>query len=547
MPSIAYRINDVPPPVDHLRALVAQLNDLEDKLRAGGGVAKIDRQHKDGKLTARERIAKLIDPGVLFLEIGLLIAYDKYDGKAPAAGVVIGVAHVEGRPVVIVANDATVKAGAWWPETIHKILRAQEIAMRNRLPIVYLVDSAGVNLPYQDGIFPGQYGAARIFYYNSLMRRRLKIPQIAAVMGMCIAGGAYLPALSDVIIMVQGTSFMGLGGPNLVKGAVGQTVSAEALGGAAMHTRTSGVAHYMAPDEAACLAMIRQKVRELPPQKSSAPSVAAHLPAKHAEGLYDLMPDDHRLPYSVEEVIARIVDADDYLEFQPEHAPEMICATARLHGRAIGVVANRRGFLKTDAGARIGGIVYVESARKVAYFVETCERLGLPLLYLQDVSGFMVGAEAESEGIIRAGAEMVESMACATVPKIILTLNHASGAGYYAMAGQGFDPNFSFAWPMARIGVMEGDSAVQAVHGPELAKLKAAGQPVPPELEARIVQTRADYERWLDAKYAAARGHVDAIIDPLATRRILIFAFEAACSPIQNASSHREHVVLETL
>jgi acetyl-CoA carboxylase carboxyltransferase component len=537
----------VPPPADHLRALVSELNDLEDRLRAGGGVAKIDRQHKDGKLTARERIAKLIDPGALFLEVGLLIAYDKYDGKAPSAGVVTGVAHVEGRPVVIVANDATVKAGAWWPETIHKILRAQEIAMRNRLPIIYLVDSAGVNLPYQDGIFPGQYGAARIFYYNSLMRRKLRIPQIAAVMGMCIAGGAYLPALSDIIIMVQGTSFMGLGGPNLVKGAVGQTVSAEALGGAALHTRTSGVAHYMAANDAECLAMIRQKVRELPPPQSAVASVKAHLPAKHAEGLYDLMPDDHRLPYNVEEVIARIVDADDYLEFQPQHAPEMICATARLHGRAIGVIANRRGFLKTAAGPRIGGIVYTESARKVAYFVEMCERQGLPLLYLQDVSGFMVGAEAESEGIIRAGAEMVESMACATVPKIILTLNHASGAGYYAMAGQGFDPNFTFAWPTARIGVMEGDSAVQAVHGPELAKLKAAGQPVPPELEARIGQTRADYERWLDAKYAAARGHVDAIIDPLATRRILISAFEAASSPLQNAPGHREHVVLETL
>ncbi len=531
------------PTADHIRTLVAHIDDLEEKLRAGGGPAKIERQHKDGKLTARERIAKLIDPGALFLEIGLLIAYDKYDGQAPAAGVVTGVAHIEGRPAVIVANDATVKAGAWWPETIHKILRAQEIAMRNRLPIIYLVDSAGVNLPYQDGIFPGQYGAARIFYYNSLMRRKLRVPQIAAVMGMCIAGGAYLPALSDVIIMVEGTSFMGLGGPNLVKGAVGQVVSAESLGGAALHTRTSGVAHYMARNDAECLALIRQKVRELPAGSCvKGPDSKGSAPAKPAEGLYDLMPADHRLPYNVEEVIARIVDADDYLEFQPEHAPEMLCATARLNGRAVGLIANRRGFLKTSAGPRIGGIVYTESARKVAYFVETCERHGLPLLYLQDVSGFMVGAEAESAGIIRAGAEMVETMACATVPKIILTLNHASGAGYYAMAGQGFDPNFTFAWPTARIGVMEGDAAVQAVHGPELAKLKVAGKPVPPELEARIAQTRADYDRWLDAKYAAARGHVDALIDPLATRRVLTLAFEAACE-----NGHREHVILETL
>jgi acetyl-CoA carboxylase carboxyltransferase component len=520
-----------------MRALVAELQDLEDRLKLGGGAKKIAKQHGDGKLTARERVAKLIDPGSFFLEIGLLIAHDKYEGQAPGAGVVTGLARIEGRPAVVVANDATVKAGAWWPETINKILRAQEIAMRNRLPIVYLVDSAGVNLPYQDGIFPGQYGAARIFYYNSLMRRKLRIPQIAAVMGMCIAGGAYLPALSDVIVMVEGVSFMGLGGPNLVKGAVGQVVDAESLGGAALHTRVSGVAHYAAKDDLECLEIIRRKVRELPHTPSHFHGTA---PAKPAEGLYDTLPADHRLPYNAEDVIARIVDADEYLEFQPGHAPEMICANARLNGRPIGVIANRRGFLKTPGGPRIGGIVYTESARKVAYFVENAERHNLPLLYLQDVSGFMVGVDAESEGIIRAGAEMVESMACASVPKIILTLNHASGAGYYAMAGQGFDPHFTFAWPTARIGVMEGDSAVQAVHGPELAKLKASGEPVPAELEARIAQTRADYER-LDARYAAARGHVDALIDPLESRRILEFAFEAA------ANGDREHLALRTL
>src|SRR5271165_6224568 len=247
-----------------MRQLVSELQDLEDRLRSGGGPKKIEKQQKDGKLTARERIAQLMDRGTMFLEIGLLIAYDRYDGQAPAAGVVTGIAKIEGRPAVIVANDATVKAGSWWPETITKILRAQEIAMRNAIPIVYLVDSAGVNLPLQDGIFPGQYGAARIFYYNSLMCRRLRVPQIAAVMGPCIAGGAYLPALSDVIIMVEGTSFMGLGGPNLVKGAVGQVVDAESLGGASLHTRVSGVAHYSAKDDAACLQLIREKVRELP-------------------------------------------------------------------------------------------------------------------------------------------------------------------------------------------------------------------------------------------------------------------------------------------
>lgn len=508
------------------KRLAAELADLEDRLRQGGGAAKIEKQHRDGKLTARERVAKLIDPGTFFLETGLLVAYDKYEGQAPSASVVTGVGKIEGRPAVIVANDATVKAGAWWPETIHKILRAQEIAMRNRLPIVYLVDSAGVNLPYQDGIFPGQYGAARIFYYNSLMRRRLKIPQIAAVMGMCIAGGAYLPALSDVIIMVEKTSFMGLGGPNLVKGATGQVADAETLGGASMHTSTSGVAHYTAKNDEDCLKQIRARVLELPrpahPHEETAP------PASPAEGLYDILPDDHRIPYKVEEILDRLFDAESIVEFQPNHAPEMLCANARLNGRPVCVIANRRGFLKP----RIGGIIYTESARKVAYFVETAERLRLPIIYLQDVSGFMVGIEAEQSGIIRAGAEMVESMACATVPRIVLTINHASGAGYYAMAGQGFDPNFTFGWPTARIGVMEGDSAVMAVHGPEITKYKEAGQPLPAELEARITKTRADYERWLDAKYAAARGHVDALIDPLKTRQILDFALEACAAGV---------------
>ena len=509
-----------------MRLLVEQLKRLEDRLRQGGGPARIERQHRAGKMTARERIAGLLDPGAPFIEIGLLVAYDRYDGQAPGAGVVTGIGRIEGRPAVVVANDATVKAGAWWPETITKILRAQEIAMRNRLPIVYLVDSAGVNLPYQDGIFPGQYGAGRIFYYNSLMRRRLRIPQIAAVMGPCIAGGAYLPALSDVIIMVEGVSFMGLGGPNLVKGATGQVIDSEPLGGARLHTAISGVAHYMAADDADCLERIRQRFRQL----AAAPVRPAELPGRCPEDLYGVLPADHRLPYEIESVISRIFDADDYAEFQSEYAPEMLCANARLAGRPVALIANRRGFLKAQGRPRVGGIVYAESARKVAYFVETSERLGHPLVYLQDVSGFMVGPEAEREGIIRAGAEMVESMSCATVPKIVLTLNHASGAGYYAMAGQGFDPNFTFSWPTARIGVMEGESAVQALFASELAQYK--GGPVPEELRAAIEKTRADYERWLDARYAAARGHCDAVIDPLDSRAYLAFALEACSNAV---------------
>jgi 3-methylcrotonyl-CoA carboxylase beta subunit len=529
-------------PAQRMRQLVERLHALEERLRQGGGPARVEKQHKAGKLTARERVARLTDPGSFFLEIGLLVAHDQYDGQAPAAGVVTGLGRIEGRPAVIVANDATVKAGAWWPETIHKILRAQEVAMRNRLPIVYLVDSAGVNLPLQDGIFPGQYGAGRIFYYNSLMRRRLRVPQIAAVMGPCIAGGAYLPALSDVIFMVDKTSFMGLGGANLVKGATGQVVDAEQLGGARMHTSVSGVAHYLADNDEHCLRLIRERFRDLPLPSTPTNMAEPRLPAKPVEELYDLLPADHRLPYDAGELVARVVDAGGYLEFQPEHAPEMLCAHARLCGYAVGVIANRRGLLKMQGRPRVGGIVYTESARKVAYFVETCERHGTPLLYLQDVSGFMVGVEAEAEGIIRAGAEMVETMACATAPRIVLTVNHASGAGYYAMAGQGFDPNFTFGWPTARIGVMEGDAAVQAVHGPELDKYKREGKQPPADLLQRVEETRANYERWLDAHFAAARGHVDALIDPLKTRDVLRIALEAS-----TAYRHREHLAVEIL
>jgi acetyl-CoA carboxylase carboxyltransferase component len=506
-----------------IRVLVDQLRKLEERLKEGGGPARIERQHRAGKMTARERVHALVDSGSPFLEIGLLVAYDRYDGQAPAAGVVTGVGRIEGRPAVVVANDATVKAGSWWPETITKILRAQEVAMRNRLPIVYLVDSAGVNLPYQDGIFPGQYGAGRIFFYNSLMRRKLRIPQIAAVMGPCIAGGAYLPALSDVIFMVQGTSFMGLGGPNLVKGATGQVIDSEPLGGARLHTAVSGVAHYMAKNDADCLARMRQRVRDLPPPVAA--PAAGTAPARNPNELYGVMPADHRLPYEMEDVIFRIFDAGDYEEFQPEFAPELLCANARLDGRPVALIANRRGFLKPEGGPRIGGIIYTESARKAAYFVENCERLRQPIVYLQDVSGFMVGPEAERDGIIRAGAEMVETMSCATVPKIVVTLNHASGAGYYAMAGQGFDPNFTFSWPTARIGVMEGDSAVVALYSAELEKYK--GAQLPAELQEAIEKTRADYENWLDSRYAAARGHCDAVIDPLETRAVLAFALEA--------------------
>ncbi|HEU4631950.1 MAG TPA: acyl-CoA carboxylase subunit beta [Gemmatimonadaceae bacterium] len=523
-----------------LRELSDEARALEARLREGGGAARVARQHDQGKLTARERVAALCDRETRFLEIGLLVAHDQYDGQAPAAGVVTGVGLVHGREVVVVANDATVKAGSWWPETIRKILRAQEIAMRCRIPIVYLVDSAGVNLPYQGGVFPGQYGAARIFYYNSIMRRYLRVPQLAAVMGPCIAGGAYLPALSDTIVMVEGTSFMGLGGPNLVKGATGQVIDSETLGGGRTHTTISGVAHYLAPDDAACLERLRELVARLPRrarERALDAAVAAEPPAVDPASLYDLLPADHRMSYDMHDVLRTLLDGGRLDEFQGELAREVICGDARLEGIPVGVIANQRGLIKGRPGEkpRFGGIIYAESAEKVAYFIDRCDRQGIPLLFVQDVSGFMVGPEAEHEGIIRAGARFVEAMATARVPKLVLTVNHASGAGYYAMAGQGFDPDFIFSWPTGRMGVMEGESAVQAVHGPALEAARQAGDAAPADVQAAVEAMRADYEHQLDARYAAARGFVDAIVYPEDTRAVLAFALRAA---LQNPGPH---------
>jgi len=514
-----------------LRELTAELKRLEAKLHLGGGPDKIERQHKQGKLTARERVKLLLDQDSYCQEIGLLVAYDQYEDGAPAAGVVTVVGRVGGREVVIVANDATVKAGSWWPETIKKILRAQEIAMRSRTPIIYLVDSAGVNLPYQGGVFPGQYGASRIFYYNSIMRRYLKVPQISAVMGPCIAGGAYLPALSDIIIMVEGTSFMGLGGANLVKGATGQTIDNEALGGARTHNEISGVAHYRVPNDEACLEKIRKIISELPAKVDPVVSITESVnPSLPAGRLYDIIPENHRQPYDVRELLKCLLDGGHLDEFQADYAKEMITGHARICGIQAGVIANNRGMIRAPSGGppRFGGIIYTESAEKVAYFIETCNRHQTPLLFIQDVSGFMVGPEAEHSGIIRAGARFVEAMATALVPKIVLTVNHASGAGYYAMAGQGFDPDFIYSWSTGRMGVMEGESAVQAVFGTELDKLKKKGQQPDQGLESAMAEVRETYERDLDAKYAAARGFVDAVIAPEDTRAALELSLRTA-------------------
>jgi 3-methylcrotonyl-CoA carboxylase beta subunit len=553
---------------NRLRELSDEVRSLEKKLREAGGSKKLEKLHEQGKLSARERVELLRDNGSSMLEIGLLVAYDQYEGQAPAAGVVTAIIRVHGRETVVVANDATVKAGSWWPETIKKILRAQEVAMRCRIPIVYLVDSAGVNLPYQGGVFPGQYGAARIFYYNSIMRRYLRVPQIAAVMGQCIAGGAYLPALSDVILMVKGTSFMGLGGPNLVKGATGQIVDSETLGGASTHTQISGVAHYALDDDQACIAKIRDLIERLPISsrdvalfaremgeesqragraKSGDASAKSKAKASKSgsgdESLYDLLPADHRMSYDMHAVLRAVLDHGEIDEFQESIAREMICGDGRIDGITVGIIANQRGLMKAREGEkpRFGGIVYTESAEKVAYFIDRCDRLGIPLLFVQDVSGFMVGTEAEHEGIIRAGARFVEAMATARVPKIVLTVNHASGAGYYAMAGQGFDPDFILSWPTGRMGVMEGESAIQAVHGPALETAKKKGTSLAPDVASSVDEMRADYEHQLDARYAAARGFVDAIVFPENTREMLSLALRAT---LHNPGPHLGPFVL---
>jgi acetyl-CoA carboxylase carboxyltransferase component len=396
------------------------------------------------------------------------------------------------------------------------------------------------------------------------MRRYLHIPQISAVMGPCIAGGAYLPALSDVILMVEGTSFMGLGGPNLVKGATGQVIDAESLGGARTHTAVSGVAHYMVKDDRACIERIRSLIERLPRRVAGAPPHKQDTESEHGEphpmsagrtdsspadqrpdpeALYELLPTDHRMSYDMHEILRTILDHGRLDEFQEDLAREMICGDADIEGMAVGVIANQRGLIKGRAGERprFGGIVYAESAEKVAYFIDRCDRAGVPLLFVQDVSGFMVGPEAEHEGIIRAGARFVEAMATARVPKLVLTINHASGAGYYAMAGQGFDPDFIFSWPTGRMAVMEGEAAVQAVFGPQIEAAKRTETDLSPELSQAIEKVRDDYEHQLDARYAGARGFVDAIVYPEDTRDVIAMALRAS---LQNPGPHLGPFVL---
>ena len=495
-----------------LSALSNQVKTLRERLRQGGGRDRIDAHHEDGKLTARERIGLLFDPGAPWVEIGLLVAHDLYGGSAPGAGVVTCVGRVHGREAVVVASDATVAGGVWWPETVGKILRAQEIAIRCRIPIVYLVDSEGMRVPVRSEAFPGQYGAGRILYYAAVMRRHLRTPQFAGVLGPCLGSAAYLPALSDVIVMVEGASFMGLGAPSLVKGATGQTVTAEELGGASVHTEVSAVAHYKVRNDPACIELLRRLVSELPEDDPSANERVPTPPVRLSYELYDLVPDDPRQSYDMRAVLDCLLDGDPLEEFQAGHAGEMICGTGFLEGVHVGVIANARGMFRSggDGAPHFGGLVYAQSARKVAYFIETMNRHGTPLLFVQDVAGFMVGPEAEHEGIIRAGADFVEAMATATVPKVVLTLGHASGAGYYAMAGQGFDPDFVVSLPTGRLGVQDGERGEGGDAGSE-------------------------HERQLDARLAAARGFVDELLLPEEIRPALGLLLRAA---LRNTGPH---------
>ncbi|MGD2044714.1 MAG: carboxyl transferase domain-containing protein [Gemmatimonadota bacterium] len=493
-------------PTGRLGTLANEIKVLRERLRQGGGVDRIDAQHEAGKLTARERVGLLLDPGEPVFELGLLVGYDTVDEGGAAAGVVTSVGRIHGRETVVVANDATVDGGTWSPGTVAKIQRAQEVAMRCRLPVVYLADGEEGRIPVRGDAFPGRYGAGRILYYAALMRRHLGVPQLAAVMGPSSGTAAYLPALSDVIVMVEGTSFLGVGDPRRARAMTGRDASAEELGGARVQTEVSGLAHYRDPSDPACLERLRHLVGELPAPDRASPDRVATPPVRLSYELYDLIPDDHRQPYDVRAVLECLMDGDPLDEFQPEYAPEIVCVTGFLEGVHIGVVANARGLFRTsnpEGRPRLGGVVYAESARKVAYFVETMNRQGTPLLFLQDVAGFMVGEDAEREGTLRAGADFVEVMATATVPKVAVTVNHAVGAGYHAMAGQGFDPDFTISLPTGRLGIAETEDD--------------------------------DGKAGADALQAAARGLVDDVLLPEELRPTLGLVLRAA---LRNPGPH---------
>lgn len=525
--------SDRPAAVPNLRDATAALLAEEHVLMLGGGREAIGRQHEKGRKTARERIAALLDPGASFLEIGLWAAHGMYAewGGATSAGVITGIGLVSGRRVLIVANDATVKAGAFFPMTIKKVLRAQQIAGENHLPLVYLVDSSGVFLPMQDEVFPDDDDFGRIFRNNAVLSAR-GIPQIAAIMGNCVAGGAYLPVLCDTVLMTEGSGLY-LAGPALVKAAIGQDVSSEDLGGARMHASISGTVDYLEPDEGSCLERIRHLVALLPPDPPHVTPKPSDVlpPARPAEDICEIVKTEPSAQYDVRDLLAALVDGDGFDEYRAGFGQSLVCGFAHLGGMAVGVVANQRLRIKPARGGplQFGGVIYADSADKAARFVLECNQSRVPLLFLQDVNGFDVGRDAERSGIIRSGAKLVGAVSNSIVPKITLLIGHSFGAGHYALCGRAFDPRFLFAWPGARYAVMGGSQAAKTMLDINLAALKRQGKTVDPsEMEAMASELRARYDRETDIRYAAARGWVDAIIAPAKTRDVLIAAFDVA-------------------
>src|SRR6266513_1034524 len=513
-----------------LRAHCAAIAEEEAILREGGGKAGHERQRKMGRLSVRERIRHLLDKDSPFFEIELWAAYKMYEqwGKIPAAGVVTGIGNVEGVPCMIVANDATVKAGAFFPATTKKVIRAQRIAFECALPLVYLVDSAGVFLPMQDEIFPDEDDFGRIFRNNSVISAA-GIPQFAAIMGNCVAGGAYLPVLCDKILMTEGSGLY-LAGPSLVKAAIGQIVDQEELGGAKMHSEISGTVDFYEKNDEACLEKLRSLVALLPEANEKYAMPGGKDAAKPGDAIYDLISLDSHKNYDARDLLATIIDADSLDEYKADYGKTLVTAYARIGGHAVGIVASQRLQVRTKTeGIQMGGVIYSDSADKAARFVMDCNQVGLPLIFFQDVTGFMVGKAAEQSGIIRSGAKLVNAVSNSVVPKITIVVGGSFGAGNYALCGKAYDPRFILAWPTARYAVMGGDQAAGTLLDIQVQALKRAGkEPDAAELAELRDRVKASYEEQTDVRYAAARLWVDSIIRPEETRAALLTAVEVA-------------------
>ncbi|MHB8735555.1 MAG: acyl-CoA carboxylase subunit beta [Terriglobales bacterium] len=514
-----------------MRALVTSLRADEKLLQRGGGSEAAERQHAKGRLTARERLQQLLDPDTSFLELGLFAAAGMYEewGGAPAAGVLCGVGRVSGRLVMVVANDATVKAGAFFPMTAKKVLRAQTIAMDNRLPVIYLVDSAGIFLPLQEDVFPDTDDFGRVFRNNAVLSAR-GIPQITAIMGSCVAGGAYLPVMTDYVLMTEGSGLY-LAGPALVQAAIGQKTTSEELGGAHLHAAISGTVDFQEPDDAHCLARIRTLVGHFGhPARAPFDRIAAVEPTLPAADLDGLFSTDPQTPYDIRDLLACLLDASQFDEYRPDYGQSLVCGYGRVGGFAVGIVANqKKPTRRADQRVEFGGVIYPESAAKAARFIMDCNQALVPLVFLHDVNGFMVGKQAEAEGIIRAGAKLVNVVANSVVPKLTVILGGSFGAGHYAMCGKAYDPRFLFAWPSARYAVMGGDQAAQTLLEIKTRQLEKQGRKLSSEEQQQVLDTiRASYESQTSCRYGAARLWVDAILAPEDTRSALITALEAA-------------------